>query len=1085
MIIARSGDLSTLSFVDDESAKAALESDEVQIKAFAYALGHPDIDGPFGTSNASPCTVECAGVITAVGSSLEHVFQVGDRVCAWHASVPLASLTRAKGSVVQKIPKSWSFPMGAAFPHNASVAYYGLIDCAQVEPGQTVLVNGVSGSLGQTVALVARHLGLQVLATVKNEAEKMAVLSLKGPKFAQIFYSDDFTLSKSLLAFTRGVGVDVLFNTSSAPLPEDLLKAVVPFGTVIEISGRRSWFSATPDNSTKYVSFDATKLLRYRPSLAGNALKALINQFPDEHAHSLFSVVTTPITDNGTTIQAVMNQANTDKIVLLAGIDAVVSVNNNISTSNGPAGIEPLVRFVAGLNIPQDQKDTILTMASQLFATRAVTTPSQAIGTTHPFQASGATLPLHKSEATLAQRLANVSNLSQACQIIVEEQIEKLASLLDLTVDEINPRKSLIDLGLDQATVVELKDWLRSAFGADISTPDITGATDLESLAALVTQRSRFIPRESGDISKGVNGRAKASETKANGNTASDRAVNGSASPNQAGKRESLFVPNQLPKLPLPDINALCSAFLTGAKVFATPEEYNNTVRAIEDFKRPGSAGRRLYDRAAARAADPAIENWAWEPTLRRNFLDRRVSLTPCSSFWFGHPFSKRQHSQAERASLLAYAANMFRLDLEAGRVKPVMLNERELTTACYPWMFNSVRIPGSETDEMRRYPNNDYFVVFWRGHAFKLDLFVENRPVTYQELFNAIKSVLSQPPPQRSFVTIFTSDNRSRWAETRQKLQQLSPQNAASIEAIEAAAFTISLDEAAPETSAERGRQFHCGGDTDAANRWNDKSIQFIVCSNGYSGTVGDHTMLDAMTLSELNDAIAVAIDSDIQLDSPGTLPTANTITTVHLPLETDATLDASIDKARAQYFNFVKDAEHIYFLFKGYGSRALRAKKMSPNSVFQMVVQLAARWLYGESPPCWETVNQAHYHLGRVDIIQIVNPQVAAFLDAASDSSISMSERRNLLINATRAHVACINKSRRNLGWERNFSAIRALMEENDPLPALFDDPVYKRVRPRVMISNCFETGMTEKGCMWRDIDSVWMHYEVHDDE
>src|SRR6478735_3672944 len=103
----------------------------------------------------------------------------------------------------------------------------------------------------------------------------------------------------------------------------------------------------------------------------------------------------------------------------------MVSVNNNISISNGAAEMEPLVRFVAGLNISQDQKDTILTMASRLFATRAVTTPSPAIGTTHQSQASSATLPLHKSEATLAQRLANVSNLSQACQIIVEEQIEK------------------------------------------------------------------------------------------------------------------------------------------------------------------------------------------------------------------------------------------------------------------------------------------------------------------------------------------------------------------------------------------------------------------------------------------------------------------------------------------------------------------------------------------------------------------------------------------------------------------------------------------------------------------------------------
>jgi hypothetical protein len=43
------------------------------------------------------------------------------------------------------------------------------------------------------------------------------------------------------------------------------------------------------------------------------------------------------------------------------------------------------------------------------------------------------------------------------------------------------------------------------------------------------------------------------------------------------------------------------------------------------------------------------------------------------------------------------------------------------------------------------------------------------------------------------------------------------------------------------------------------------------------------------------------------------------------------------------------------------------------------------------------------------------------------------------------------------------------------------LFEDPVYKRVRPRLLISNCFESGMSEKGCMSKDPKAIWLHYEV----
>lgn len=46
------------------------------------------------------------------------------------------------------------------------------------------------------------------------------------------------------------------------------------------------------------------------------------------------------------------------------------------------------------------------------------------------------------------------------------------------------------------------------------------------------------------------------------------------------------------------------------------------------------------------------------------------------------------------------------------------------------------------------------------------------------------------------------------------------------------------------------------------------------------------------------------------------------------------------------------------------------------------------------------------------------------------------------------------------------------------------MYEDPVYKRVRPRLLISNCFETGIMEKGCMFKDPDPVWLHYEVYEE-
>ncbi|KAJ5461245.1 ketoacyl-synt-domain-containing protein [Penicillium daleae] len=250
----------------------------------------------------------------------------------------------------------------------------------------------------------------------------------------------------------------------------------------------------------------------------------------------------------------------------------------------------------------------------------------------------------------------------------------------------------------------------------------------------------------------------------------------------------------------------------------------------------------------------------------------------------------------------------------------------------------------------------------------------------------------------------IFTPDNRDSWTEARQTLQELDRDNAVSIATIETLALIVALDEAPPLTATEPVSQFHYGGKNDAANRWQDKSIQFVICSKGISGIVGEHTMLDALTLDELmgDQFTATHASRSRHAAHDGLIP-------VYMPLKTDTALDTRMIKVQGEYtasMASMAGSEHVNMLSGGYGAAFLRAQKLSPKSVFQMVVQLAALATFSYIPPCWETVNQAHCHLGRVDIIQVVVPAVVTFVQAAADSPVPMSQRRALLVNATHAH-------------------------------------------------------------------------------
>lgn len=44
-------------------------------------------------------------------------------------------------------------------------------------------------------------------------------------------------------------------------------------------------------------------------------------------------------------------------------------------------------------------------------------------------------------------------------------------------------------------------------------------------------------------------------------------------------------------------------------------------------------------------------------------------------------------------------------------------------------------------------------------------------------------------------------------------------------------------------------------------SHRWSDKSLQFVVCENGVSTYVCEHSMLDAVSLQQMNRFIMQAI--------------------------------------------------------------------------------------------------------------------------------------------------------------------------------------------------------------------------------
>ena len=153
-------------------------------------------------------------------------------------------------------PKNLSFIEAACVGRTFITAYVGLIDKAQLQQGETVLVTGASGGVGSSVAKLAktksaRVIGVDLQAPDPEKARRLGLdLALS---------SRDDDIPARVKQFTQGKGVNVAFDCVGRPLFEVSLSTLAPGGrqvNIVSVGERR-------------VSFDLVDFFIRRLSLFG------------------------------------------------------------------------------------------------------------------------------------------------------------------------------------------------------------------------------------------------------------------------------------------------------------------------------------------------------------------------------------------------------------------------------------------------------------------------------------------------------------------------------------------------------------------------------------------------------------------------------------------------------------------------------------------------------------------------------------------------------------------------------------------------------------------------------------------------
>ena len=152
---------------------------------------------------------EFAGVVDALGAGADASFALGDRVCGAASIGAWAQQLCLPVAALHGVAPQASIEEAAVLNTPYGTALYGLRERGQLQPGETVLVLGATGSVGYAAVQLARALGARVFGAATGAAKCAATLQA-GAHEAVDLADADWKDRVKALAGPRGV--DVVFD---------------------------------------------------------------------------------------------------------------------------------------------------------------------------------------------------------------------------------------------------------------------------------------------------------------------------------------------------------------------------------------------------------------------------------------------------------------------------------------------------------------------------------------------------------------------------------------------------------------------------------------------------------------------------------------------------------------------------------------------------------------------------------------------------------------------------------------------------------------------------------------------------------
>lgn len=163
---------------------------------------------------------ELAGTVLEVNGA--NGLAAGDRIAGFTFHGGMAERAVIQASNAALLSNSIDFDVASTLPGGYGTSYHALVDRADIQSGETLLVLGASGGVGMAAVQIGRALGATVIAAVSSD-EKASAAREAGAH--EVVRYDQVPIRDAIGEVTEGAGVDVVYDPVGGDTTNQVLRS--------------------------------------------------------------------------------------------------------------------------------------------------------------------------------------------------------------------------------------------------------------------------------------------------------------------------------------------------------------------------------------------------------------------------------------------------------------------------------------------------------------------------------------------------------------------------------------------------------------------------------------------------------------------------------------------------------------------------------------------------------------------------------------------------------------------------------------------------------------------------------------------